>query len=72
MYVDYQTFGSTENFVKAAGADIGVMAIAAVGAGVAVSFGAPVIVVTLIGGGIVYYVNQEYINPWKNSLENEE
>lgn len=72
VYVDYQTFGASENFLKTAGVDVGITAITAVGAGAAVSFGAPVIAVTLGSGYIVYLVNENLINPWKMSLENEE
>ena len=72
VYVDYQTFGSTANFAKAAGADIGTTVVVAAGSAVAVSFGFPVIAVSIAGGGIVYYVNKEYINPWKNSLKSDD
>ena len=69
FYVDYETFGSTENFAKAATADIGkAVALTFVG-GVAVSYGAPVYAVALVGGGVAYLVDKKWVNPWKESLQ---
>ena len=70
--MDYATFGSTANFAKAAGADIGTTIVVAAGSAAAVSLGAPVIAVSILGGVVVYFVNKECINPWKNSFETEE
>ena len=71
VYVDYRTFGATANFAKVASVDIGTTVVVAVGSAGAVSLGAPVIAVAVVGGGIIYYINRKYINPWKNSLETE-
>lgn len=73
VYVDYKTFGFTENFAKAAALDIGVTVVAASVSGAVVSFfGYPVIVVSLAGGFVTYLVNKSAINPWKESLETQQ
>ena len=70
VYVDYQTFGGfNEKFAMAAGADIGTTVVLALGGGAAVSLGAPVIAVSIVGGGVAYLVNKEVIKPWKEGLK---
>ncbi|BBB90442.1 hemagglutinin repeat-containing protein [Methylomusa anaerophila] len=69
VYLDYKTFGGlNEKFAMAAGADIGTTAVLALGGGAAVSLGAPVIAVSIVGGGVAYLVNKEVIKPWKEGL----
>ena len=48
--VDYKTFGSSENFAKAVTADIAKTVALTFAGGVAVSYGAPVYAVALLGG----------------------
>ncbi len=69
VYVDYKTFGLTKNFALAASADVATTVVVGIGSSIAVSAGAPVIAVAVIGGGVVYLVNKEKINPWKDTLK---
>lgn len=69
VYTDYQTFnGFNKNFALAAGADILSTVVIATASGTAISAGAPVIAVVLVGGGVAYLVNTQ-VSQWKASLQ---
>lgn len=70
VYIDYQDFGGfNEKFAEAAMVDIGKNAIVIGGGAVATYLGAPIIAVALVGGGVMYFVNRNFIAPYKNELK---
>ena len=69
IYTDYETFGLSKNFVKAAGADIGLVVGISVVGGVVASAEISVYAIALVGGGIAYAVNRCCISPWKETLK---
>ncbi|WP_312340058.1 two-partner secretion domain-containing protein [Anaerospora hongkongensis] len=69
VYVDYKTFGGFNGkFAVAAGLDVGSTVILGLSGGALVSFGAPVIAVSIGGGIIAYLVNKEVLEPLKEDL----
>jgi hypothetical protein len=76
VWTDYETFGASKEFVMATGANaVEVVAVAKTGAAATnflaggIGRGNAIVIVALVGGGILYYINSEYIEPWKEEMK---